>query len=66
MAKQKITTQRNKNSIEKEYARNQRNFGKGFLKDVTVDFAYSQFAVYQLTQGIERLRFIGGWLLSAY
>ena len=51
MAKQKITTQRNKNSIEKEYARNQRNFGKGFLKDVTVDFAYSQFAVYQLTKG---------------
>ena len=51
MAKKKITTQRNKNSVEKEYARNQRNFGKGFLKDVTVDFAYSQFAVYQLTKG---------------
>ncbi len=51
MAKQKITTQRNKNSVEKEYARNQRNFGKGFLKDVTVGFAYSQFAVYQLTKG---------------
>ena len=51
MAKQKITTQRNKNSVEKEYARNQRNFGKSFLKDVTVGFAYSQFAVYQLTKG---------------
>lgn len=51
MAKKKITTQRNNNSVEKEYARNQRNFGKGFLKDVTVDFAYSQFAVYQLTKG---------------
>ena len=53
MAKQKITTQRNKNSVEKEYARNQRNFGKGFLKDVTVGFAYSQFAIYAvLIQGI--------------
>ena len=40
MAKKENTTQRNKNSVEKEYARNQRNFGKGFLKDVTVDFAY--------------------------
>lgn len=55
MAKKKITTQRNNNSVEKEYARNQRNFGKGFLKDVTVDFAYSQFAVYQLTKRVTAL-----------
>lgn len=51
MARQKITTAISKTSIEKEYGRNQRNFGKGFLKDVSVGFAYSQFAVYQLTKG---------------
>lgn len=51
MARQKITTAKSKANVEKEYGRNQRNWGKGVIKDITVDFAHSQFSAYQLTKG---------------
>lgn len=49
MARKRITNRNNDN--DKNNERNQQNWGKSFVNEMTVAFAYNQFSVYQYTKG---------------